>query len=316
MFDEHKIAVLIPCHNEAIAITSVVDDFKKILANADIYVYDNNSTDNTVEVAIKAGAIVRKESLKGKGNVVRRMFADIDADIYMLIDGDDTYDVNMAPKLISKLISEQLDMVVGNRVEVKADKKYDTYRLGHRFGNTLFSKLIATLFGKQFKDVFSGYRVFSRRFVKSFAAMSRGFDIETELTIHSLEQRIATAEIDTNYRARPEGSESKLSSFKDGFKILMRILMLLKEVRPLLLFGSLFLLFSVTSVGLFVPVLIDYLHTGLVSRFPTAILSTGLMLLAFMSLGCGLILDNVCRTRKEMKRFFYLQCKKQLDIDV
>ena len=306
MRDELQVAVLVPCHNEALTIADVIRNFKTALPQAHIYVYDNNSTDDTAAVAQANGAIVRREYNKGKGNVLRRMFADIEADIYVLVDGDNTYDASVSPWLIEKLIHDNLDMVIGARVEKPVDKKYATYRFGHRFGNSLFSKLIARLFGRQFNDVFSGYRIFSRRFVKSFPASSQGFDIETEFTIHSLELRLPTAEIETQYGARPEGSVSKLSSYKDGFKILMRIGLLLKEVRPLLFFGVLFFILAIISFGLFLPVLIAYIHTGLVERFPTAILSSALMLLAFMSLGCGIILDSVCRSRKDMKRFFYL----------
>lgn len=300
------IAVLIPCHNEALTIADVIQNFKITLPNAKIYVFDNNSTDDTAQIAKKNGAIVRRELNKGKGNVVRRMFADVDADIYVLVDGDNTYDFTKAPELIRQLIDDHLDMVVGTRVEIESVDKYATYRPGHRFGNLLFTKLIERLFGKQFTDVFSGYRVFSRRFVKSFPATSRGFDIETELTIHSLELRIPTAEVETQYGARPEGSASKLNSYKDGFKILMRILLLLKEVRPMLFFGTISFCLALISIIFFIPVLIGYLHTGLVVRFPTAILSTGIMLLAFINLSCGIILDNVCRMRREMRRFFYL----------
>lgn len=300
-----NVAVLIPCYNEAITIADVIQSFQQTLPRATIYVYDNHSTDNTASIAQSHGAITKTEMDKGKGNVVRRMFADIDADIYMLVDGDNTYDASQSSKLIQRLIDDDLDMVVGARVEEAIDSK-NSYRFGHRAGNKLFSTLIGKLFGKKFKDVFSGYRVFSRRFVKSFPAMACGFDIETELTIHSLELQLPTAEIDTHYRARPMGSHSKLNSIRDGFKILIRIISLLKEVRPLLFFGTLFILLALCSVVLFVPVFLDYLHTGLVKRFPTEILSTGMMLLAFMNLGCGIILDSVCRARKEMKRFFYL----------
>lgn len=308
------IAVLIPCYNEAIAIADVINNFKTALPEAQIYVYDNNSTDNTATVAKAAGAIVRSEKNKGKGNVVRRMFADIDADIYVLVDGDNTYDARKSPELIDVLISNNLDMVVGARVEKSGDsnnQKYKTYRLGHRLGNQFFSKTIGFLFGNCFNDVFSGYRIFSNRFVKSFPASSRGFDIETELTIHSLELRLPVAEINTDYGARPEGSVSKLNSYKDGFKILLRIILLLKEVRPLLFFGFLFIVLAFISVLFFIPVLIAYMQTGLVAKFPTAILSTGIMLLAFMSLGCGMILDSVCRARREMKRLFYLAIAKK-----
>lgn len=300
-----RIAVLIPCYNEAITIADVIQSFQQALPRAIIYVYDNHSTDNTASIARSHGAITKTEMNKGKGNVVRRMFADINADIYVLVDGDNTYDASQSPKLIQRLIDDDLDMVVGARAE-EALHLNNIYRFGHRSGNKLFSTLIGKLFGKKFQDVFSGYRVFSRRFVKSFPAMACGFDIETEFTIHSLELQLPTAEIDTLYRARPEGSHSKLNSVKDGFKILIRIILLLKEVRPLLFFGSLCVLLMLLSTVLFFPVLLDYLHTGLVKRFPTAILSTGIMLLAFMSLGCGIILDSVCRARKETKRFFYL----------
>lgn len=305
-----SIAVLIPCHNESMTIPDVIANFKNVLPSAKIYVYDNHSTDNTAAIARAHGAIVCYETNKGKGNVVRRMFADIDADIYILVDGDNTYDATKSPEFIQRLINDDLDMVIGARMESKNKDKYAVYRLGHRFGNTIFSQLIAWLFGKQFKDVFSGYRVFSRRFVKSFPASSRGFEIETELTIHSLELRLPAAEIPAPYGARPQGSASKLSSYKDGFKILLRILLLLKEVRPLLFFGTLFIILLVTASVLFFPVFLNYLHTGLVPRLPTAVLSTGIMLLAFISLTCGVILDNVCSVRKEMKRLFYLSLSR------
>lgn len=301
-----KIAILIPCYNEAITVAEVIHTFKKIIPHCDVYVYDNNSTDDTALIAQSHGAIVKKELNKGKGNVVRRMFADIESDIYVLVDGDNTYDAKKLPDMIQTLINDDLDMVIGARAEKDADDKYAVYRMGHRFGNSLFTGLIAKLFGKQFNDVFSGYRVFTRRFVKSFPAMSRGFEIETELTIHSLELRLPATEIATDYGARPEGSASKLNSYSDGFKILLRIVVLLKEVRPLLFFGSLFIFLALFSSLLFFPVLLDYIHTGLVERLPTAILSTGIMLLAFISLASGIILDSVCRARREVKRFFYL----------
>lgn len=306
MNNDINIAILIPCYNEEISIAKVIHEFQKTLPGYPIYVYDNNSTDKTAQVAVDAGAIVRNESHKGKGNVIRRMFADIDADIYLLIDGDNTYDIQKSPELIKKLCEKQLDMVVASRIEKKDENKYAIYRLGHRFGNAFFSKIIAFLFGHHFKDVFSGYRVFSRRFVKSFPANARGFDVETEFTIHSVELRLPTAEIESTYYSRPAGSVSKLNTYRDGLKILMRIFLLLKEVRPLLFFGSIFIVLASLSVLLFLPVLINYFQTGLVKRFPTAILSTGIMLLAFMSLGSGIILDSVCRARREIKRLFYL----------
>lgn len=304
------VAVLIPCYNESMTIKEVIEHFRAILPNCSVYVYDNNSTDNTADVARAHGAIVKKEINKGKGNVVRRMFADIDADIYLLVDGDNTYEAKKAPLMIQTLIDDDLDMVVGARVEKVAEDKYSTYRFGHRFGNHLFSQLTGSFFGKQFQDVFSGYRVFSRRFVKSFPAMTAGFDIETELNIHSLELRLPTAEIQTEYGARPEGSASKLNSYKDGFKILLRMVLLLKVVRPQFFFGLIFVVFVLIAAILFFPVLLSYLDTGLVQRLPTAILSACVMLLAFISLGCGIILDNVSRARKEIKRLFYLSLSR------
>jgi len=304
-----SIAVLVPCHNEELTVVDVVNHFQEALPRCTVYVYDNNSTDNTMGVAKTTSAIVRSEPKKGKGNVVRRMFADIEADIYVLVDGDNTYDASAASTLVNTLLEEHLDMVVGARVE-ETEKEGEPYRFGHRFGNKLFSSIIAKLFGAQFNDVFSGYRVFSKRFVKSFPAASSGFEIETELTIHCLELRLPSAELPTKYIGRPEGSESKLNSYKDGFRILFRIALLLKVVRPMFFFGILFALLFVGSIGLFTPVLLSYLKTGLVQRFPTAILSMGVMLLAFMSLGCGLILDNVCQSRRSMKRFFYLSQPK------
>ena len=245
MDSSKKIAVLLPCYNEAAAISDVVKAFKASLPEADIYVYDNNSTDDTAEVAKNAGAIVRHETQKGKGNVIRRMFADINADIYLVADGDLTYDASAAPRLIEKLITDNLDMVVGTRID---NKQSDIYRSGHRFGNTLFNRVVQFLFGNRFTDILSGYRVFSKRFVKSFPALSRGFDTEVELTIHSLELRLPVAEIPTEYAARPEGSESKLRSYRDGFRILLRILLMLKEARPLFFFGMIGLLFMLVSI--------------------------------------------------------------------
>lgn len=299
-----QIAAIIPCYNEAAAIERVILDFKKYLPEAKIYVFDNNSTDNTAEIAHKAGASVRKVYRKGKGNVIRRMFADVDADIYVMVDGDSTYDVSAAPRLIERLSTDHLDMVVGTRVDSAEDKK--AYRPGHRFGNKLFNAIISFCFGSRFTDVFSGYRVFSRRFAKSFPAMSKGFDTETEITIHALELNLPCAEIPTQYGSRPENSESKLSSIKDGFKILLRIVVLLKETRPLLFFSVIFALLALISGGIFMPVFIHYLKTGLVPRFPTAILSAVLMLLGFLSLACGLILDNVSRSKRSMNYLFYL----------
>jgi len=298
-----NIAVLLPCHNEAAAIKNVIKAFQQSLPSAKIYVYDNCSTDDTAKIAKASGAIVCHEPQKGKGNVIRRMFADIDADIYVLADGDLTYDANAAPKLIEKLISENLDMVVGTRID---NQQSDIYRAGHRFGNSLFNRFVRFLFGNKFTDILSGYRVFSKRFIKSFPAVSRGFDTEVELTIHSLELRLPVAEIATEYAARPEGSESKLRSYRDGIRILLRILVMLKESRPLFFFGSIAGIFALLAIGLAFPLLITYVKTGLVPRMPTAILSTGMMLIAVISFTCGIVLDSVCRGRREKKYLRYL----------
>ena len=297
-----SVAVLIPCYNEEAAIGAVVRDFRMVLPEAAIYVYNNNSRDRTVEVAAEAGAIVRHESLQGKGNVVRRMFADVEADIYVMVDGDDTYHAASAPALIRRLQDSQLDMVNAARVtEVQA-----AYRPGHRFGNLMLTALVAFVFGKRTTDMLSGYRVFSRRFVKSFPTMVVGFEIETELTVHALELRMPIMEVATPYKDRPVGSVSKLSTFKDGFRILYMIGKLVKEERPMQSFGLTAALLALVSVILAVPVVVTFLETGLVPRLPTAVLSTGLMILAFLALTCGLILETVTRGRREMKRLAYL----------
>ncbi|MDE1149516.1 MAG: glycosyltransferase family 2 protein [Azospirillaceae bacterium] len=297
------VAVLVPCYNEEAAIAKVVADFKAALPGATVYVYDNNSKDRTVEVARAAGAVVRSEPLQGKGNVVRRMFADIDADVYVMVDGDDTYHAASAPALVDKLVSEKLDMVNGARVtEIEA-----AYRPGHRFGNVLLTGLVTIIFGKRTNDMLSGYRVFSRRFVKSFPALAGGFETETELTVHALELRMPIAEVQTAYKDRPPGSVSKLSTYKDGIRILWMITKLVKEERPMLFFGVAALLLVALSVILAVPVFVTFVETGLVPRLPTAVLATGLMTLGFLSLTCGLILDTVTRGRREMKRLRYLE---------
>lgn len=299
---ELRIAVLIPCYNEEVAIGTVVQDFREALPTATIYVYDNNSADRTTEVALEAGAVVRQEKRQGKGFVVRRMFADIDADIYIMVDGDDTYNAAIAPQLVSTLVEQGLDIVNAARRQVD-----DTaYRPGHKFGNWMLSKLVRLLFGDEFRDMLSGYRVFSRRFVKSFPAMSAGFEIETELTIHALELGMPGLEIQTEFKDRPTGSSSKLRTFSDGFRILWTIIKLLKQERPMVLFGSACLLFAAVSLQLSYPIVITFLETGLVLRLPTAVLSMGLMLLAFLCLFCGLILDTVTHGRKEAKRMCYL----------
>lgn len=297
-----RVAVILPCYNEEAAISQVVGEFRATLPNATVYVYDNNSTDDTIRLAQAAGAVVRREPQQGKGNVVRRMFSDIEADIYVLCDGDVTYDVASAPAMIDKLLGEQLDMVVGCRV----DTQLAAYRAGHRFGNALFTGFVARLFGNRFTDILSGYRVFSRRYVKSFPSLSLGFEIETELTVHALELRMPIGEIHTPYGARPAGSQSKLSTFRDGFKIMLMILNLFKNERPLQYFGLIGALLALTSMLTAAPVIETYLATGLVPRFPTAILASSIMLLAFLSLTCGLILDTVTHGRREIKRLAYL----------
>ena len=297
-----RIAVLIPCHNEEAAIASVVHDFRATLPEAAIYVYDNNSTDQTIARAQAAGAVVRQEPFQGKGNVVRRMFADVEAEIYILVDGDGTYDAASAPAMVERLWRDGLDMVNGVRVT----ELVHAYRPGHRLGNRLLTSMVAAIFGRRINDMLSGYRVFSRRFVKSFPALSAGFETETELTVHALELRMRVAEVFTPYRARPRGSVSKLRTYSDGWRILRTIMMLVKEERPLPFFASLSGLLAATSLLLGMPLLLTYLETGLVPRLPTALLATGLMLLAFLGLACGLILDTVTHSRREMKRLFYL----------
>lgn len=299
----YRVAVLIPCFNEEKAIGKVVGDFQKALPDAGIYVYNNRSTDRTAEVATAAGAIVRNEAHPGKGNVVRRMFADIEADIYVLVDGDDTYHAPSAPVMVEKLIADRLDMVVGTRL---SDYSADAFRPGHRFGNDLLTGFLGMLFGRNCTDILSGYRVFSRRFVKSFPAVSKGFETESELTIHALELRMPIGETTTPYRTRPLDSVSKLRTYRDGLRILFMILVMFKEERPLTFFSLVFGFLSMLSMGLAYPIVITYLETGLVPRFPTAILSTGIMILAFLSLTCGFILDTVTRGRRELKRLIYL----------
>jgi glycosyltransferase involved in cell wall biosynthesis len=297
-----RIAVLVPCYNEAAAIAQVVAGFRAALPEARVLVFDNNSTDDTLAVAKRAGAETRQVLRQGKGNVVRRMFADVEADLYLLVDGDATYDAASAPKLIDRLLGDGLDMVVGAR----KDTAVDAYRPGHRFGNRILTEFVARVFGRAFNDILSGYRVFSRRFVKSFPALSIGFEIETELTIHALELRMPIAEVETPYYARPAGSVSKLNTWRDGLRILRTILRLYQLQRPLAFFSWIAAALAAAAIVLAIPVLITFIETGLVPRLPTAVLSTGLMLLASLSLTCGLILDNVTRGRQEMKRLFYL----------
>jgi glycosyltransferase involved in cell wall biosynthesis len=297
-----RIAVLLPCYNEEAAIAQTVAGFQAALPAAAIYVYDNNSSDGTREVAAAAGAIVRSERMQGKGNVVRRMFADIEADIYVMADGDATYDAAVAPELIRRLVDERLDMVVGAR---KSEIE-EAYRRGHRIGNRLFTGILAGLFGRTFSDIFSGYRVFSRRFVKSFPALSRGFETETEISVHALELAMPVAEIVTSYGARPEGSVSKLSTYRDGWRIMRTILHLFRIERPVLFYGGFAAFLAVLAFVLAVPLAITFIETGLVPRFPTAILVTGLMIVAALSFSVGLILDTVVRGRREVRRLAYL----------
>jgi glycosyltransferase involved in cell wall biosynthesis len=300
-----RIAVVIPCRNEATTIGVVVADFRDALPAADIYVYDNNSSDSTAAVAKAAGAIVRHEPLQGKGNVVRRMFADVEADAYVLVDGDGTYDAASATAMVSLLLGESLDMVNGSRVATMEA----AYRPGHALGNRILTGAVGAIFGKRVRDMLSGYRAFSRRFVKSFPALATGFETETELTVHALELRLPMAEIDTPYRGRAAGSESKLRTFSDGFRILRTIVLLVKEERPLQFFCGVAAALTTTALILAWPLLMVYLETGLVPRFPTAILATGLMILAFVSLVAGLVLDTVTLGRRELKRLHYLSLR-------
>ena len=301
-FGKYSVAVVVPCYNEEVAVAKVVKDFRAALPGAAIFVFDNNSTDNTAAAARAAGAGVYQEKRQGKGYVVRRMFTDVEADIYVLVDGDATYDAPSAVAMIERLLEDRLDMVVANRI----DREQAAYRAGHRSGNRLLTSFVASVFGPSFNDMLSGYRVFSRRFVKSFPVLSRGFEIETELTIHALELGLAVAEIDTPYYARPEGSASKLNTWGDGFRILRTIVKLYRSERPLPFFGAIGLMLAITSVSFGTPVVITYVETGLVPRLPTAVLATGLMILAFLSGAIGLVLDTVTRGRREMKLLAYL----------
>jgi glycosyltransferase involved in cell wall biosynthesis len=302
MTEPLRIAVLLPCYNEEAAISQTVADFRAALPGATVYVYDNNSSDRTVDVALAAGAIVRTERMQGKGHVVRRMFADIEADVYIMADGDATYEAAAAPALIRKLVDEQLDMVVGAR---KSEVE-EAYRRGHRLGNKLLTGMLAQLFGRSFSDILSGYRVFSRRFAKSFPVLSSGFEIETEISVHSLEMRMPVAEVVTAYAARPEGSESKLSTYRDGWRILNTIMRLFRYERPMLFFGAIGGLFAAAAFGLSIPLIATFIDTGLVPRLPTAVAITGLVILAALCWMCGLILDTVVRGRLELRRLAYL----------
>jgi glycosyltransferase involved in cell wall biosynthesis len=297
-----RIAVLLPCYNEEAAIGATVAGFREALPGATIYVYDNNSKDRTREIAAEAGAIVRTERLQGKGHVVMRMFADVDADVYVMADGDLTYDPKAAPAMVDMLLTEELDMVVGTR----RHEEKDAYRGGHVLGNKIFTGLLAGLFGRSFSDIFSGYRVFSHRFVKSFPVLSSGFEIETEISVHALELKMPVGEVETAYGARPEGSHSKLSTYGDGWRILRTIMTLYRVERPALFFGVIGAFLVAVAIGLAIPLVVTYLQTGLVPRFPTAILVTGIIIVAVLCFFAGLILDTVTRGRRELRRLAYL----------
>jgi glycosyltransferase involved in cell wall biosynthesis len=303
VLDQCRIAVLLPCHNEEAAIAEVVAAFRSALPAATIYVYDNNSSDRTIDVAQAAGAVVRTERHQGKGYVVRRMFADVDADVYVLADGDATYDVPSAPAMIARLVDEKLDMVVGARVH----HEDAAYRRGHQTGNRVLTAFVTNVFGQSFSDMLSGYRVFSRRFVKSFPVLSGGFEIETELTIHALELELPVAEVNTPYYARPEGSASKLNTWRDGFNILSTIFQIYRSERPLPFFSAIGLSLAIVAVALAIPIVITFIQEGIVPRFPTAILATGLMLAALLSFASAIVLDTVSRGRREAKLLAYLR---------
>jgi len=297
-----RVAVLIPCHNEETSIAKVVEDFRAVLPAAGVFVFDNNSTDRTIQFALAAGARVTREPLQGKGNVVRRMFSDIEADIYVLVDGDDTYEAASVLRMINLLVEGTLDMVTGTRITaIQA-----AYRPGHRFGNHMLTGIVAGIFGNRITDMLSGFRVFSRRFVKSFPALSSGFETETELTIHALELKMPLGELDTPYKDRMAGSASKLNTYKDGARILATIVQLVKEEKPLQFFTVAATILFLVGVGISIPIFVEFHRTHLVPRFPTAILATGIVTLSFLSLVCGLILDSVARGRKEAKRMIYL----------
>ncbi len=298
-----RIAVLVPCYNEALTVAAVVDQFRAALPGCIVYVYDNRSSDGTGEIARASGAVVRREERPGKGGVMRRMFAEIDADIYVVTDGDATYDATRAPEMVARLQRDDLDVVTGIRDHEDRDS---AYRRGHQFGNRAFNWLLGVLFGERPTDMFSGYRVMSRRFVKSFPTEARGFEIETELTVHALDLRVPVAEVRTRYFERPQGSTSKLSTYRDGVRILATMGKLFRDVRPLPFFGMLAALLALVGLTLGAEVTVEFMRTGLVPRLPTAVLATGLMLLASLSLACGLILDSVARGRREAKRLAYL----------
>ena len=307
-----KVAVLIPCYNEELTITKVIKDFKEVLPDADFYVYDNNSTDETMLRAREAGAIVRQETLQGKGNVVRRMFRDIEADLYVMVDGDDTYDASKAPEMVRTAIASSVDLVNGIRI---SDNAENAYRPGHEFGNHLLTSAVSILFGNRIMDMLSGYKVLSKRFVKSFPAHSAGFEVETELTVHALVLSMSIAHVSGKYKGRPEGSMSKLRTYSDGMKILKLIIVLYKQERPLFFFSVIGSFFALLALGLGIPIVVDYIQTGLVPRLPTAILSMGIMSTSFLSFTSGLILDTVTRGRREARILQYLAIPFNRSVD-
>ena len=301
-----KIAVLIPCYNEEATVKDVILEFKQVLPSATIFVYDNNSSDETARIARDAGAVVRHEYRQGKGFVLQRMFAEIEAEVYLLVDGDLTYESSVAPKLVDAILTQSYDMAVALRHEVESS----AYRVGHKFGNKLLTGSVNKIFGESIRDMLSGYRALSRRFVKSFPLKSSGFEVETEITIHALELKMRIIEIESMYRPRPEGSESKLKTYSDGWRIILFIINLFRQEKPMVFFLLISLFLALISFALFVPVLIEFIDTGLVPRLPTAILSMGLMIFSILSVACGLILDTVTRGRKEVKQLSYLRYQK------
>lgn len=303
---ELNVAVILPCYNEASAIAQVIIDFKAALPSASIYVFDNNSTDETAAIARNAGAIVRFERAQGKGNVVRRAFAQVDADIYLMADGDGTYDSTQAQDLIDLLHGEQLDMVVG----VRKHEESEAYRVGHQLGNRMFNLIIQKVLKGNFEDIFSGYRVFSRAYVKSFPSMAQGFETETEMSLHALELQLPVQEVESAYGVRAEGTESKLNTYRDGLRILFYMVRLIKQYRPFMLFGWVAFFLCLLSVFFGGPVIIEYLETGLVSRFPTAFGAASLMIIASVSFITGLILDGVSHSSREQKRLAYLNVSR------
>jgi glycosyltransferase involved in cell wall biosynthesis len=298
-----RLAILLPCYQEEATIAQTVAAFAGARADAVVYVYDNNSTDRTAERAATAGAVVRREARQGKGNVIRRMFADIEADVYVMADGDNTYDASRVGELIALVVEQKYDMVVGARIPEGAG----VHRTGHALGNAFFNRIAGWLFGSEFTDIFSGYRAFSRRFVKSFPIVKNGFEIETELTVHAIDLRVPVAEIPLPFRARPEGSSSKLRTVRDGIRILWALTILAKEVRPFAFFALWGAILLAVALLLAYPLLVTFIETGLVPRLPTAVLAMGIALLAFLSLACGIVLDSVSRGRHEMKRLRYLE---------